>query len=217
MASEGIGGRVAIARQGYVFGVRETIQNLRAIGITLSQSAVRRGLYAGAVVIRDEARARAPKRTGALSKAIVAETRGVGRDSRGRPSKHVAVVTIAKKAYTVGKGGRARVAKREPGQTMPYRRGQIYPRNYAHLVEYGSGAHAIRARRAKRLATPYGAFLEVWHPGARPRPFMRPAFDAKVREAEAAFARVIGDEVKKAVARAQARRIGGFGSGRRVA
>ncbi|MDR7331762.1 HK97-gp10 family putative phage morphogenesis protein [Roseateles asaccharophilus] len=46
---------------------------------------------------------------------------------------------------------------------------------YAHMVEFGTKRHIIKARRGKLLAI---GVAKVDHPGARPKPFMRPALDA---------------------------------------
>lgn len=60
---------------------------------------------------------------------------------------------------------------------------------YAHMIEFGTAPHTIRARRnnlkgllqiwsgspAKVTATA----REIRHPGLRPRPFLRPAFEAE--------------------------------------
>jgi HK97 gp10 family phage protein len=200
-----------IATRQHVFGAREIIENLRAVGVNLSKSGIRRGLYASAAIIRDEARLRAPVRTGALRKSIVAQTRAAGKFKNGKPTEHVAVVTIAKKAYARGKRGKARGVKRKQGQIMPYLRGQIYPRNYAHLVEFGTRPHAIGkgsdleiTRGSKRKGTRKtvaGPQKGRMHPGARPKPYFRPAFDTKLPAAEAAFKRVVMAEVEKATVR----------------
>ena len=55
------------------------------------------------------------------------------------------------------------------------------PSNYAHLVEFGTGEHVIRSRRGPKGFLKIGDRLvlgAVQHPGAREKPFMRPAFDA---------------------------------------
>lgn len=50
-------------------------------------------------------------------------------------------------------------------------------RSVAHLVEFGTKAHAIKARGGGFLSF-LGMFIkEVAHPGAQPKPFMRPALD----------------------------------------
>ena len=54
---------------------------------------------------------------------------------------------------------------------------------YAHMVEFGTAAHGITSR-LRRLLTFGGSFFRsVNHPGARPRPFMRPAMDAEAQAA----------------------------------
>lgn len=50
---------------------------------------------------------------------------------------------------------------------------------YWRFVEFGTAAHRIGPKNAKALALA-GVFVGwVHHPGARPKPFMRPAFDSK--------------------------------------
>ncbi len=51
---------------------------------------------------------------------------------------------------------------------------------YAHMVEFGTGPHIIKARNAKRLRLHGNVFKKrVTHPGARKKPFLRPALDAR--------------------------------------
>ena len=47
---------------------------------------------------------------------------------------------------------------------------------YAHMIEYGTKAHRIQAKKGKVLAIGVSA---VNHPGIRPHPFLRPALDSK--------------------------------------
>ncbi len=55
---------------------------------------------------------------------------------------------------------------------------------HAHLVEFGTAPHEITVSEEKRsLADPTRKILfgrTVQHPGTRPQPFMRPAFDENV-------------------------------------
>jgi HK97 gp10 family phage protein len=63
---------------------------------------------------------------------------------------------------------------------------------YAHLVEFGTKAHFIGPRVAKALAFLGVTVQGVQHPGAKARPFMRPALDGGQRaavEATAAYLR----------------------------
>ncbi len=64
---------------------------------------------------------------------------------------------------------------------------------YAHLVEFGTAAHVIKAAPGKALAIGTGTLKSVDHPGATAKPFMRPAFDAATAAAVQAF----GEQVKR--------------------
>jgi len=64
---------------------------------------------------------------------------------------------------------------------------------YAHMVEFGTRPHSITARGM----TVNGAMVRsVEHPGARPRPFMRPAADAKFTAAVAAVQKKVRDRLR---------------------
>lgn len=56
----------------------------------------------------------------------------------------------------------------------------------AHLVELGTASHMVG---------------KISHPGAAAKPFLRPAFDEKQKEAVKIFGESIGPEVEKAIAR----------------
>jgi len=64
---------------------------------------------------------------------------------------------------------------------------------YAQFVELGTAAHAIQAKPGHALAIGGGTVVRVEHPGARPRPYMRPALDASAAAAVQAF----GEQVKR--------------------
>lgn len=59
---------------------------------------------------------------------------------------------------------------------------------YARLVEYGTKAHIIRAKPGGLLAI---GVSKVHHPGAKARPFLRPALDTKAQAAVQAMAEYI--------------------------
>lgn len=63
----------------------------------------------------------------------------------------------------------------------------------AHLVEYGTAAHFIKPKTAKSLF--FAGLMRdgVDHPGAKPKPFMRPALDS---QAQAAL-QAVGEAIKK--------------------
>lgn len=54
---------------------------------------------------------------------------------------------------------------------------------YARLVEFGTAAHLIRPKNRKSLFFASLAREQVNHPGAKKKPFMRPALDSKAQQA----------------------------------
>jgi HK97 gp10 family phage protein len=68
---------------------------------------------------------------------------------------------------------------------------------YWHFVEFGTAAHTIKARNGKRLFF-NGIFAKVVnHPGAKAKPFMRPALDNKANDAIRAVGRKISERLTK--------------------
>ncbi len=57
------------------------------------------------------------------------------------------------------------------------------PANIAHLVEFGTQSHALAKGDVVKERIQKGDI----HPGARPYPYMRPAWDEQKGAAEAAF------------------------------
>lgn len=58
---------------------------------------------------------------------------------------------------------------------------------YAHMVEFGTAAHLIKPKSRKSLFFAGLARQLVSHPGAKAKPFMRPAFDAQAHAAVVAM------------------------------
>lgn len=54
---------------------------------------------------------------------------------------------------------------------------------YAHMVEFGTAAHFIKPKNRKSLFFAGLAREVINHPGAKPKPFMRPALDATITAA----------------------------------
>jgi len=182
----------------HIQGLDEVRRNLQSLPQRLGNAVARRGLYAGAKVVRDEARRLAPQppakakkgssRTGKLKKAIGAESRGVFKDASGKPTEHRAVVLIRKP-----KGASRNV------------------RSYAHFVEFGTRPHAVGKgsilnpfNRSKKKRKQVGRR----HPGTSPQPFMRPAFDTKKFEAVHAIVDTTKAELAKELAKMRTRKAG---------
>jgi len=66
-----------------------------------------------------------------------------------------------------------------------------------HWVEFGTAAHKIKAKPQHALSFGGTTVREVDHPGAKPHPFMRPAFDAAAAAAIAAAAAKIRQRLTK--------------------
>lgn len=140
-------------------GLKELLASLDELPKRVRKKVMNKGLKAGVGVIRDEARRLVPVRYGALQKAIIA------RLNKPKGTFFFAEVTINRSAYTLDKKGRAKKIPKDSRRKRKYYKGELYPKNYAHLVEFGTQPHALGHGRM--------------HPGAQPKPFLRPAYEAK--------------------------------------
>ena len=68
----------------------------------------------------------------------------------------------------------------------------------AHFIEFGTGAHEIRADAKSMLASEFDVFGKtVSHPGIKARPFMRPALTNTAGAAKAIAAGVLADLIEE--------------------
>lgn len=131
-----------------MLGIEEMTKNLEKLGTRVALRGPAVAVRAGSSVIIKEMRVRAPRETGSLKKAIGQKVKNY------RGNKTVtSIVGARSKSYGTTKG------KRNPAF-------------YAHLVEMGTGPHRTGK---KKFGYRRGAGM---HPGAKARPFMRPAWDA---------------------------------------
>lgn len=75
---------------------------------------------------------------------------------------------------------------------------------YARFLEFGSAEHIIpnlNSRSRKPIAIGNRVFSSVDHPGTSPRPFLRPAFEAKKREAVDECGKVMWKLIEEALTR----------------
>lgn len=72
---------------------------------------------------------------------------------------------------------------------------------YAHMVEFGTQRHVIKARKGGMLNIGGRLVSQVDHPGARAKPFMRPAFDKAGQASITAFADYIRKRLPTEVAK----------------
>ncbi|MCC6426280.1 MAG: HK97 gp10 family phage protein [Phycisphaerales bacterium] len=203
----------------------------------------RRALYAAALPIRDAARAGVPVRYGALKRSIIVKTgqqlvdAGGGKKIRGGDLK--VYITIDSRAQVLAlkrtvkkfmvKGPHGTKARFQEATWSIVARnagrgglevGKVDPRHYAHLVEFGTRPHAVGkdselATRVNSSRKGSGVQLGKQHPGARAKPFMRPAFDSQSNKADGIIGAKVGElltEEAAKLARLQPPRRGGKGS-----
>lgn len=68
---------------------------------------------------------------------------------------------------------------------------------YAHMVEFGTRPHVIRAAPGSALRFGGVTVAQVNHPGTRAQPFMRPAADAAFREAIQAYTKKLRQRMNR--------------------
>jgi HK97 gp10 family phage protein len=151
----------------HVKGLSDLQKFLDALTPKLERNVMRGAMRAGVREIRPAAKANIHSVSGELARSL---------DARGA-------------IRTGSKGGRV-YAKLVAGTGFGVK-GKP-PRNLPIWVEFGTRAHAIRARAGRSLMFLGGIFAKaIQHPGARPRPFMRPAMDARAAAAVVAAAEYV--------------------------
>jgi HK97 gp10 family phage protein len=176
-----------------VLGLEDVRAKLKELPKRLGINVVRRGLLAASGVIRDRARQNAPVRTGALKRSIISRTN----NARRNKDEYRAEVTISKAAYRMNDQGKLYRRKSTTKNGKVYERGDIYPRNYAHLVEFGTKPHILTPKNRKN--SNYRG--PKHHPGAKPNPFMTRARDEGFEPAIKKFSEVMRRETEKEVAK----------------
>lgn len=160
-----------------VSGTKQLDDYLSALPKNMQKGAYRAGLTAAAAVVRDEARIRAPKKTGAMAKSI--KTGSARQNPDGTFS--VSISLKGKDSYL--------------GLFHEY---GVAPHNIASTGK-GEGRVAVR-KAAEGSGTVQNGVMKIGdrfvsgiisHPGHAAQPFMRPALDAVADQAVAAFAEKI--------------------------
>lgn len=148
-------------------GLQGLVEKLRSLPPKLARSYARKALRAGGNIIRDEARARVPTRTHTLRKSIAY----TATTSLHGSFKGKVYIKHGKKAKHDG--------------------------YYAHMVEFGTKAHLVKARQKRVLSNGRMIFgRAVWIPAIGAHPFMRPAAETKAREAVDAMASKLAEFFK---------------------
>jgi HK97 gp10 family phage protein len=145
-------------------GADELRKALRELAPKIQANVIRGGLRAGAKVIMKSAQEKVPTHLGILKSTI-----SIGTSLRDG----VAKATVRAGSRVKG-GGRKGAVGAE--------RGAFY---YA-MVEFGTKPHEILPKNGKSLFFAGFNGSIVHHPGAKPKPFMRPAMDENIGAAMAA-------------------------------
>jgi HK97 gp10 family phage protein len=157
-------------------GGKELDAFLQSLPVKVEKNILRSALRQGANVIRTEAKALVPVKTGMLYKSIRVSVRY----KRGR-------VTASIKAG--GTGGPYKTVESRPDGSVKITYNDAY---YARFVEFGTKPHYVRSEKTKAMmlvpnkvaSSGFAKRLVItsetgkMHPGANPKPFMRPALDA---------------------------------------
>lgn len=154
-------------------GLEETIAVLSALPEKMQKSAVRKGLTAGAAVVRDEARFRAPRRSGKFAKSIKSGSSRRNQDG----SYSIAVRVNDFRGVFFEYGVRPHYITGGDGELSP----RLLTRSSRDggASDAKSGALVIDGKFVS------GAIL---HPGFAAKPFLRPALDIKSEEVVRAIA-----------------------------
>lgn len=149
-----------------VSGLREIDQALSTLPEKLQRNVMRAALRAGAKQIAQQAKQDAPRKTGKLAESV----RVSSRIRYGMPEASI-------------KAG-----------------GKVKGKNvwYAVMVEKGTVPHEIAVKKGTMSLFINGkpAGKSVQHPGFAARPFMRPAMNAKAKDATQRTAEFIRDKLK---------------------
>ena len=156
-------------------GGKELAEMLKTLPLKIERNIMRAALRAGARVIANEAKKNVPIKMGNLKRSI--------RTDSTRTKGGVEATARA--------GGRSGGKNKDKSAF------------YAQFVEYGTAPHIIRAGDKKKKLTFIArdgkkvSTTQVSHTGAKAKPFMRPALDAKGNEALKAVTDKIRERLTK--------------------
>ena len=171
-------------------GLTLDLSGLAALSSLAKQrAATLKAVRAGAKIVQQAAKARAPRRKGKGGGGL-RQSIGI-KAVKGSRGKSLALAVI---------GARKKVVRMIPrGKKMV----KSAPAFYAHLVESGTRPHAIRKGAA--LGRKGGAAKGQsggMHPGAKAQPFLGPAWESTRDRAIAEAHRVLGDAIRAVLGKA---------------
>ena len=168
------GGITAAAK---VIGGPELARKLKVLPDRVQTRVVRKAINKGATVILQAAKRNVPRRSRQLQRSL-------GRKVKSRKGRYAVVIGSRRGFKTVDDKGRA-----------------YNPTRVVHLVEKGTKAHSI-PRPARGLLGRIALRRETSpHPGARPQPFLKPAFQQNRGAVMAAMKSQLGKEIEREAAK----------------
>lgn len=173
-----------------VKGLSELHDVLKNFPIKLEAKIMRGGLRAGGKVFLDSARSNVPKRTSQLRNSI---RMSGGKDASGTM---YSVITAGSRDKVYNSKGRP--IKNEPiFEINPSGVKNYKTAFYAHMVEFGTRRHFIKPATKKSLFFAGLTKEIIDHPGAKQKPFMRPAYDKNWNTAIETMAEYIRKRIDK--------------------
>lgn len=139
-------------------GLAELQAALAQLPVKMENNILRGALRAGAKVVAKQASANVHQVSGALAESV---RFGCKVDRAG-----------GRLTAFIRAGGRGKKGSAKGGKN---------PAFYAHMVEGGTVAHLIKAKAPKRMLAV--GVAQVQHPGAKKKPFLRPALDLQATAA----------------------------------
>lgn len=161
-------------------GLKSLQAKLKRIPIE-ARSAIKQALAESADEIVAMQRNLAPKKSRALEESIVA-TFGDG--------------SVPKYAAFQSRSGRKTIKSNDPDLSVTITAGNNKVR-YAHLVEFGTKAHVIKAKNAKAMGKDGIFGTKVDHPGAEAKPFFYPAYRALRKRVKGRISRATNRAAKQ--------------------
>lgn len=152
-----------------VTGLRDCMRRVAKLKRGVRNKLIRKAMSKSTQPLAKAAKSRAPKRFGLLQKSL-------GRKMKTY-SKSGTVVAIV--------GPRSGFQRPVPGRGKNGKRRVANPLYYAHLVEKGTRPHSLG--KGSRLRGKKARQSGAMHPGARPRPFLGPAWRAGRAKVESTF------------------------------
>ena len=168
--------------RGKLDGLDAAIQAVADFDAKAARKAARAGVDDATKIVLAAVKGKVPTDTKALKKSL-------GRKVKTYKRGAVVYGVVGPRRDAAGKPAKFRTERVRKGRKQA---AVVNPANYAHLVEFGTRPHPIGIRASKAKGKRTGAN----HPGAAPKPFMRPGYAESKGPAAAAVKKRLADAAK---------------------